>query len=44
LKGGISGFIGEIKYQYIKWKMRRLRNRFGAHPGGRRDDWDRRIH
>ena len=44
LKGGISGFIGEIKYQYIKWKMRRLRSRFGVHPGGRQDDWDRRIH
>ena len=44
LKGGISGFIGEIKYQYIKWKMRRLRSRFGVHPGRRQDDWDRRIH
>jgi len=44
LKGGMSGFIGEIKYQYLKWKMRRLRSRFGVHPGGRQDDWDRRIH
>ncbi|HAK54312.1 MAG: rhomboid family intramembrane serine protease [Vicinamibacterales bacterium] len=44
LKGGTGGLIGELKYQYIKWKMNRLRRRFGVHPGGRRDDWNDRIH
>ena len=43
LKGGTGGIIGELKYQYVKWRMNRLRRRFNVHPG-RRDDWDRRIH
>ena len=37
--GGTTNLIGEIKYQYIKWKMNRLRRRFHVHPGKRNDDW-----
>lgn len=36
--------IAELKYRYIKWKIARMRRRFDVHPGGRSDDWDRRIH
>jgi membrane associated rhomboid family serine protease len=34
----------EVKYRYLKWKLDRAKRRFGVHSGGRRDDWDRRIH
>ncbi len=44
LKGGTGGLIGELKYQYVKWRMNRLRRRFNVHSGGRRKDWDSRIH
>ncbi len=37
--GGTTNLIDEIKYQYIKWKMNRLRRRFHVHPGKRNDDW-----
>lgn len=43
LKGGTGGLIGEVKYQYVKWKMNRLRRRFDVHSGGR-GPWDGRIH
>jgi rhomboid family protein len=36
--------IGELKYRYLKWKIGRMRRKFDVHPGGRSDDWDRRIH
>jgi membrane associated rhomboid family serine protease len=36
--------MAEVKYRYLKWKMDRLRRKFDVHPGGRRDDWDRRVH
>ncbi len=36
--------IAEIKYRYTKWKLGRMRRRFDVHPGGRSDDWNRRIH
>lgn len=36
--------VAELKYRYIKWKIGRMRRRFDVHPGGRSDDWDRRIH
>jgi membrane associated rhomboid family serine protease len=36
--------ILELKYRYTKWKIGRMRRRFDVHPGGRSDDWDRRIH
>jgi membrane associated rhomboid family serine protease len=34
----------EIRYRYLRWKMDRARKKFGVHAGGRRDDWDKRIH
>ncbi len=42
--GGTTNLIGEIKYQYIKWKMNRLRRRFHVHPGKRNDDWSGPVH
>ena len=42
--GGTTNLIGEIKYQYIKWKMNRLRRRFHVHPGKRNDDWTGPVH
>ena len=42
--GGTTNLIGEIKYQYIKWKMNRLRRRFHVHPGKRDDDWTGPVH
>jgi membrane associated rhomboid family serine protease len=46
LKGyrGISSPIAELKYRYLRWKLGRAKRRFDVHTGGRRDDWDRRIH
>jgi len=41
---GTKGVVADVKYRYLRWKMARLRRRFGVHTGGRRDDWDRRIH
>jgi membrane associated rhomboid family serine protease len=34
----------EWKYRLTKWRMDRMRRRFGVHQGGRHDDWTRRIH
>jgi membrane associated rhomboid family serine protease len=36
--------IAELKYRYLRWKFGRAKRRFDVHTGGRRDDWDRRIH
>jgi membrane associated rhomboid family serine protease len=36
--------FAEVKYRYLKWRLGRLRRRFGVHPGGRADDWNRRVH
>jgi membrane associated rhomboid family serine protease len=48
LKGGpgnLTGGLGaEIKYRYLKWKMNRLKKKFDVYSGGRRSDWDRRVH
>ena len=35
--------LAEIKYQYVKWRMNRLRRKFNVHSGGR-NDWDRKVH
>ena len=43
LQGGRGGFVAEIKYRYLKWKMNRLRRKFDVYSGGR-SDWDGRIH
>jgi len=34
----------ELRYRWSKWRMARLRRRFDVHAGGRRDDWQDRIH
>jgi len=34
----------DVKYRYLKWKLDKVKRRFGVHAGGRRDDWDQRIH
>ena len=43
LHGGRGGFVAEIKYRYLKWKMNRLRRKFDVYSGGR-SDWDGRVH
>jgi membrane associated rhomboid family serine protease len=43
LKNGRGGLTSEIKYRYLKWKMNRLRRKFGVYSGGR-SDWDRKVH
>ena len=35
--------LAEIKYQYFKWKMNRVRRKFDVYSGGR-NDWDRKVH
>jgi membrane associated rhomboid family serine protease len=34
----------EIRYRYLRWKMDRARKKFGIYTGGKRNDWDRKIH
>jgi membrane associated rhomboid family serine protease len=36
--------FAEVKYRYVKWRINRLRKKFDVVSGGRRDDWDRRVH
>ena len=36
--------LAELKYRYLKWKIGRVKRKFDVYSGGRRDDWDRRIH
>jgi membrane associated rhomboid family serine protease len=44
LKGTRIDPLGELKYRYLKWKINRVRKKFDVHPGGRADDWNRRVH
>ena len=44
LRGGRGGLTAEIKYRYLQWKMNRLRRKFDVHSGGRRSDWNGRVH
>jgi membrane associated rhomboid family serine protease len=39
---GRGGPWAEIKYRYVKWRMNRMKKRFGVHEGGKR--WDSRVH
>jgi membrane associated rhomboid family serine protease len=34
----------EIRYRYLRWKMDKARKKFGIYTGGKRDDWDKRVH
>jgi len=36
--------IEEARYRYLRWKMERARKKFGVYTGGRKDDWDKRVH
>jgi membrane associated rhomboid family serine protease len=44
LRGSRVHPVSELKYRYLKWRIDRARKKFGVHPGGRADHWDRRVH
>jgi membrane associated rhomboid family serine protease len=44
LRGRSLSPANEVRYRYLRWKMARARKRFGVHAGGRKDDWDKRVH
>jgi membrane associated rhomboid family serine protease len=49
LKGLRARPLDELKYQWLRWRMRRSRSRFDVYSGGRRDDdwksdWKKHIH
>jgi membrane associated rhomboid family serine protease len=44
LTWGRGGPLAELKYRYTKFKMARMRRRFGVHPGGRGGGWNERVH
>jgi membrane associated rhomboid family serine protease len=44
LKGARFHPLAEAKYWYLRWKMARVRRKFGVVEGGRTDEWKRRVH
>jgi membrane associated rhomboid family serine protease len=44
LRGRHLSPANEVRYRYLRWKMDRARKKFGVYSGGRKDDWDKRIH
>ena len=44
LKGKRLNVVSEIQYRYLKWRINRMRKKFDVYSGGRRDDYDRRVH
>jgi membrane associated rhomboid family serine protease len=44
LKGARFHPLAEAKYWYLRWKMNRVRRKFGVYEGGRVDERKRRIH
>jgi len=44
LKGKRINLVSEIQYRYLKWRINRMRRKFDVYSGGRRDDFDRRVH
>ena len=44
LRGRHLSPANEVRYRYLRWKMDRARKKFGVYAGGRKDDWDKRIH
>jgi membrane associated rhomboid family serine protease len=44
LRGRHFNPLEDARYRYLRWKMDRARRKFGVHAGGRRDDWDKRVH
>ena len=44
LRGRRFSPANEIRYRYLRWKMDKARKKFGIYSGGKRDDWDKRVH
>jgi membrane associated rhomboid family serine protease len=44
LRGRRFSPANEVRYRYLRWKMERARRKFGVYAGGRKDDWDKRVH
>jgi membrane associated rhomboid family serine protease len=44
LKGRRLNIVSEIQYRFLKWRINRMRKKFDVYSGGRRDDYDRRVH
>ena len=44
LKGKRLNIVSEIQYRYLKWRINKMRKKFDVYSGGRRDDYDRRVH
>jgi rhomboid family protein len=46
LRGGRLNLspASEVRYRYLRWKMDKARKKFGVYSGGKRDDWDKRVH
>jgi len=44
LKRPRINLFSEIQYRFLKWRINRMKRKFDVYSGGRRDDWDRRVH
>jgi membrane associated rhomboid family serine protease len=44
LKGRRLNILSEIQYRYLKWRINKMRKKFDVYSGGRKDDYDRRVH
>jgi membrane associated rhomboid family serine protease len=44
LRGARLNPANEVRYRYVRWRMEKARKKFGVYSGGKRDDWDKRIH
>ena len=44
LKGGRMHPLAELRYQYARWRIGRMRRRFDVHAGGRSSNVNRRVH
>ena len=44
LRMGRGNPLAALKYRYTRMRMNQLRRKFEVHPGGRRDDWEKRVH
>jgi membrane associated rhomboid family serine protease len=44
LRGRRFSPAAEVRYRFLRWKMDKARKKFGIYSGGKRDDWDNRVH
>jgi len=44
LTRGRGGPLADLKYRYLRWRMSRMRRRFGVHHGGRGGGWGGGVH